>query len=83
MVDENPFADVNRAIEEAVAQQLELVKELDAMEIDVTPWEADFLDTVLKQLNGKTPLTQPQLDVLHRMCQAYDIDFDDYFGDKK
>lgn len=84
MVDNNPFEDINRAIEEAVARQLEIVKELDSMEVDVTTWEANFLDTVIKQLNGKTPLTQTQLETLHRMCNQYEINYGDFdFGDKK
>ncbi len=79
----NPFEDVEKAIGEAVARQLELVRELDAMEVDVTPWEADFLSNVLQQLEKKTPLTQSQLDVLHRMCNQYDIEYGDFFSDKK
>jgi hypothetical protein len=80
---ENPFEDIEKAIGEAVARQLELVKELDEMDIDVTPWEADFLNNVMIQLGKKTPLTQPQLDVLHRMCNQYDIECGDFFDDKK
>lgn len=78
MTDKNPFEDLNREIEESVSKQLELVKELDTMDVDVTSWEAGFLDNALKQLEKKIPLSQPQLDVLHRMCQTYDIDYEDY-----
>lgn len=73
---ENPFEDVERAVAELVARQLELVKQIDEMDVDVTPWEADFLDSVLKQLQLKKPLSQNQLDVVHRLCQQYDIDCD-------
>lgn len=84
MVDTNPFEDVHRAIEEAVARQLEIVQELDQMEVEVTPWEAEFLDSVLKRLSAKTPLTQGQLDILHRMCNQYEIDYGDFdFGERK
>ena len=84
MGEKNPFEDVAKAIEEAVARQLEIVQELDAMEVDVTPWEADFLDSVLKRLNSKIPLTQDQLEILHRMCNQYEINYGDFdFGDKK
>jgi len=85
MVDknENPFEDVERAIAEAIERQLELVTALDSMDVDVTPWEADFLDNVMKQLARKTPLSQAQLDVLHRMCNQYDFDYEGFFDDKK
>jgi hypothetical protein len=80
---DNPFEDVERAVAEAIVRQLELVRELDGLEVDVTPWEADFLNSVILQLeNEKRPLTQNQLDILHRMCEQYDIEFDDFF-DKK
>lgn len=84
MTETNPFDDVERAVAAAISRQLELVKELDGMEVDVTPWEADFLSNVLRQLEDeKRPLTQGQLDVLHRMCEQYDIEFGDFFDDKK
>ena len=59
-----------------VAKQLELVKELDRMDVDVTPWEASFLDSILKQLQAKQPLTQKQLEVVHRMADTYEIETD-------
>ncbi len=46
------------------------------MEVDVTSWEGEFLDSVLKQLEAKRPLTQKQIDVIHRMCDSYDVEFD-------
>ncbi len=76
MAEQNPFEDVERSIAEIIAKQLEIVKELDAMEVDVTSWEGEFLDSVLKQLEAKRPLTQKQIDVIHRMCDSYDVEFD-------
>jgi hypothetical protein len=81
---ENPFEDVERAVAEAIARQLELVRELDAMEVDVTPWEADFLNNVLQQLEkDRRALTQTQLETLRKMCEQYDIEFGDFFDDRK
>jgi hypothetical protein len=78
------FDDVEKVVAEAITRQLELVRELDAMEIDVTAWEADFLQTVLNQLNDlRRPLTQTQLEILHRMCNQYEIDYGDFFDGKK
>ena len=81
MVDEKDpfkeFADVERALEEALQMHLEQVLSIDRAEINVTSWEADFLDTVLKQLQDqKKPLTATQLDIVRRMCEQYDIDCD-------
>jgi len=74
---DNPFEDIEKAIAEAIERQLELVRELDSMEVDVTAWEADFLQNVLTQLNKKRePLTQGQLDILRRMAHDYDIECD-------
>jgi hypothetical protein len=77
------FDDIEKAVAEAIARQLEIVKELDGMEIDVTPWEADFLNGVLKQLDQKKPLNQTQLDILHRMCNQYEIEYGDFFDGEK
>jgi hypothetical protein len=76
MVDPNPFDDVDRAIGEIIVKQLDIVRELDGMEADVTSWESEFLDSVLKQLEAKRPLTQRQIDIVHRMCNSYDVEFD-------
>ena len=72
----NPFEDVERAIDAIIKKQLEMVKELDGMERDVTEWEASFLDSVLKQLEKKVPLSQKQIDVVRRMSEQYDIECD-------
>jgi hypothetical protein len=76
MTDPNPFDDVDRAIGELVAKQLELVRELDRMDVDVTSWEAGFLDSVLKQLEARTPLTTNQLAVVRKMIKTYEIETD-------
>lgn len=83
-MNENPFEDVERAIAEAIERQLEIISQLDTMEVDVTSWEADFLQNVLNQLKtDRKPLTQGQLEILHRMCDQYDIEYGDFFDDKK
>lgn len=76
MTDLNSFDDIDRAVGEIIAKQLEIVKELDGMEVDVTSWESEFLDSILKQLEAKRPLTQKQIDIVHRMCNSYDVEFD-------
>lgn len=73
---ENPFGEIDRAFNEALQKHLDVAKELDAMETDVTSWEASFLESIIKQLEGRTPLSQKQIDVLHRMCEAYEIECD-------
>jgi hypothetical protein len=75
--DSNPFEDVERAVSEIIAKQLEMVRELDSMEVDVTSWEADFLSDVIDRLEKKKiPLTQGQIDIIHKMCDRYDLEFD-------
>jgi hypothetical protein len=76
MTDVNPFDDVDRAIGALVSKQLELVKELDHMDVDVTSWEAEFIDSVLRQLEAKTPLTPKQLAVVQRMVETYELETD-------
>jgi hypothetical protein len=76
MADTNPFEDVDRAIGALIEKQLELVRELDRMDVDVTSWEADFIQSVLTQLEAKTPLTPKQLAVVHRMVETYEIETD-------
>lgn len=76
MTTENPFEDIDRAIETLVEKQLDLVKELDHADVDVTAWEAEFLDSVLKQLEAKRPLTPKQLEIVQKMIQTYDIETD-------
>jgi hypothetical protein len=76
VADPNPFDDVERAVAKIIESQLETVRELDGMQADVTTWEAEFLDSVLKQLAAKTPLSQKQIEVVRRMCDTYDVGCD-------
>lgn len=76
MTETNPFEDVDRAIGEILAKQLETVRELDGLEADVTSWEAEFLETVLTQLLEKRALSQKQIEVVRRMCESYDVECD-------
>lgn len=71
------FDDVERAVGAIVAKHLEQVRAIDRADIDVSSWEAEFLDSVLKQLEGQgKPLTQGQMDIVRRMADQYDIDID-------
>lgn len=72
----NPFEDVERAVAEMIQSQLDTVSELDRMDVDVTAWEADFLQTVLNQLAAKRALSQGQIEVVRRMCSQYDVECD-------
>lgn len=77
MTEADSFDDVERAVEQIIKTQLETIRELDAMEVDVTPWEADFLQRVLTQLNDeKKALSQGQIDIVRRMCEQYDVECD-------
>lgn len=76
MADPNPFDDIERAVAKLVETQLETVRALDGMQADVSAWEAEFLDSVLKQLGAKTPLSQKQIEVVRRMAEQYDIECD-------
>lgn len=69
----NPFDDVERAVSAAIASQLAQTKALDEMETDVTSWEADFLDSCLKQLKAGRALSQKQIEVLNRMSDQYGV----------
>ncbi len=70
----NPLDDAERAISAIIASQLAQVQALDGMEdVDVTPWEAEFLDSILKQLGAGRALSQKQIDVLNRMSDKYGI----------
>lgn len=70
----NPLDDAERAISAIIASQLAQAQALDGMEdVDVTSWEADFLDSVLKQLKAGRPLSQKQIDVLNRMSDQYGV----------
>lgn len=70
----NPLDDAERGILAIIASQLAQAQALDGMEdVDVTSWEADFLDSVLKQLKAGRPLSQKQIDVLNRMSDQYGV----------
>lgn len=77
MTDEkNPFEDVERAFSEMIQSQLDTVLELDRMDISVTAWEAEFLESVFIQLAKKRALSQGQIEVVRRMCSQYDMECD-------
>jgi hypothetical protein len=48
-----------------------LAKDLDHMEEDVTPWEADFLDSILKILSRGGTLSPKQAERLEGMHEKY------------
>jgi hypothetical protein len=50
---------------------LEMAQELDAMERGVTSWEADFLNTILTNINRNVPLTQGQQRKLEELYEHY------------
>jgi len=71
------FDDVEKAVEKIIESQLETIKELDDMDVDVTPWEADFLQGVMNQLRQeKRALSQGQIEIVRRMCNQYDVECD-------
>ncbi len=72
----NPFEDVERAVAEAVQRQLDTITELDHMDVNVTEWEAEFIDSILKQLHAKRALSQGQIEIVRRMCEQYDVECD-------
>jgi len=75
--DPNPFDDVERAVAEIVARHLDQVRAIDRADIEVNSWEAEFLSSVLEQLEDKKkPLTQKQMDVVRNMATRYEIDID-------
>ncbi len=77
MAEVNPFGDMDRAFDETLKQQLELLKELDEMDAEVSSWEADFLQTTLVQLQkAKRPMSQRQIETVRRMCEQYDVSCD-------
>lgn len=72
---ENPFEDVEAQAAEESERHLEMARALDGMEQDVTSWEADFLDSVLRQLQIRgVPLTTKQADILEEMYERYGPD---------
>lgn len=76
--EKNPFEDIERAFTDALQKHLDLALELDRMDQDVTPWECDFLESVIVRLRDKrTPLSQGQIETLHKMADRYGIDRDE------
>jgi hypothetical protein len=74
---DNPFGDVEREAVLLIERQLSVANELDQMDADVSSWQADFLENVIRQLRDhKRPLSQKQIDVLHQMCGQYDVECD-------
>ncbi len=69
----DPFEGVERGIQAAIESQLAQAKALDEMEVDVTSFEASFLDSVLKQLRAGRALSQKQIDLLNRMSNQYEV----------
>lgn len=67
------FDDVERAVSALIASQLAQAKALDEMEVDVTSWEAGFLESCLKQLQAGRALSQKQIEVLNRMSDQYGV----------
>lgn len=69
----DPFEDVERGVQALVASQLAQAKALDEMEVDVTSWEAGFLDSIMKQLRAGRALSQKQIETLNRMSDQYGV----------
>ncbi len=77
MTEKNPFEGMEEELDETLKQQLDLIKELDEMDSEVTSWEADFLQTALVQLQkAKRPMSQTQIEIVRRMCDQYDVSCD-------
>lgn len=53
------------------ADYLEMAKELDGMDRDVTSWESGFLDSVLRAFKRKNELTHKQKMKLKDMYNHY------------
>jgi hypothetical protein len=74
--DGNPFADLEAEMQETIERvdkYLDLARRLDEMDRDVTTWESDFLDRILRKLRSRLPPTGPEADVLDRMAEQYGI----------
>ncbi len=69
----NPFEDLERQAREVTERHLATAKALDEMEDDVTEWEADFLNSILLQLQDGRALTQKQIECLNRMSDKYGV----------
>ena len=50
---------------------LEVAQKIDGLEQDVTSWEADYLDSILKRLRSGVKLTEKQFQVLEGMAEKY------------
>jgi hypothetical protein len=50
---------------------LEMAKELDGMERDVTSWEADFLNSILTRLDRGLPISHAQQKKLEELYEHY------------
>ena len=48
----------------------EVLQALDRMEVETTPWEAEFLNSVMQQ---GYPLTERQVKVLAQMAERYNF----------
>jgi hypothetical protein len=48
-----------------------MAKELDSMDRDVTSWEADFLESVMKALRAGQPLSNGRKEKLEEMWDKY------------
>lgn len=68
------FGEIEDEAREAVARHLATAEAIDRdEEISVTPWEMDFLDSILKQLRAGRALSQRQIDTLNGMSDKYGI----------
>ncbi len=52
-------------------EHLEMAEELDSMALDVTSWEAEFLESVLGLLREGSPLSPKQAKTLKGMYAKY------------
>lgn len=50
---------------------LEVLQRLDTMPQAVTAWEAQFLDSILRQVTADRALSDKQFAVVLRMCSTY------------
>ena len=49
----------------------DILHRLDTCDREVTPWEADFLESVLRQAHAGRGLSPKQLAVVRRMAEQY------------
>ncbi len=67
------FEEIERAAAEGIKKHLATVEALDHMDASVDSYEAEFLDTALRQLRAGRGLTQRQVEFLNRMSDKYEI----------